>query len=258
MQASEMAEQSNLQTRQTVQPLPKRLTAILVALLLYVASQGISLLHVARFFFPEQVLSVYAWIGVYEHHLWQLAAALCFIAIFGRSRFSDWGLNLRNTSLSWHIFLKFCVVCSPIMVIAVIVPALRSHNIDLGIFAPTTIRNIIGWLSFEWLFVGISEEILFRGFIQTYLAQSWVGVLRIKGLSFSHAGLLTTILFCLAHINPLHPHIDWEQQFFAFGLGLYYSEVYRRTGSLLNPILAHNFSDGLAVTLQYLIYFHLH
>jgi hypothetical protein len=86
MQASEMAEQSNLQTRQTVQPLPKRLTALLVALLLYVASQGISLLHVAQFFFPEQVLRVYAWIGVYEHHLWQLAAALCFIAIFGRGR----------------------------------------------------------------------------------------------------------------------------------------------------------------------------
>jgi uncharacterized protein len=237
--------------------LRKRLTALLLALLLYYASQALSLLDLARLFFSAQTSSIYVWIGVYEHHLWQLAAALCFIGIFSRGRFTEWGLNLRNAALSWRIFLRFCLVYLPIVVIDVVVSALRSHDNDLGIFAPATAGNITGWLSFEWLFVGISEEILFRGFIQTYLARNWPGEVRIRGLSLSHAGLLTTILFCLAHINPLHPQISWEQQIFAFGLGLYYSEVYRRTGSLLNPIVAHNFADGTAVTLQYLVYFHL-
>jgi membrane protease YdiL (CAAX protease family) len=36
---------------------------------------------------------------------------------------------------------------------------------------------------------------------------------------------------------------------------MYYSAVYYRTGSLLNPVLAHNFSDGLVVTAQYLFYY---
>ena len=64
-------------------------------------------------------------------------------------------------------------------------------------------------------------------------------------------------MFCLAHINLFHPHIEWEQQLFACGLGLYYSEVRCRTGSLFNPILAHNFNDGLIVTAQYFVSLHV-
>jgi membrane protease YdiL (CAAX protease family) len=54
------------------------------------------------------------------------------------------------------------------------------------------------------------------------------------------------------------PHLSWTQQFFAFGLGIYYSAVYHRTGSLLNPILAHNFWDGVAVASWFLLYWRLH
>jgi len=72
------------------------------------------------------------------------------------------------------------------------------------------------------------------------------------------AGLVTTVLFCLAHINPLHPQIYWPQQLFALGFGIYYSVVYYRTGSLLNPILAHNCGDGMIVTAIYLVYFKIH
>src|ERR1035438_4405344 len=68
----------------------------------------------------------------------------------------------------------------------------------------------------------------------------------------------TTVLFCLAHIDPLPPHIYWSQQLFAFGLGIYYSMVFHRTGSLLNPILAHNVTDGMIVTAIYLIYWKFH
>jgi membrane protease YdiL (CAAX protease family) len=76
-------------------------------------------------------------------------------------------------------------------------------------------------------------------------------------LEIPHAGVVTTALFCLAHIDPFHPHIIWQQQLFAFGLGMYYSIVRHRTGSLLNPILAHNFGDGVIVSAAYLLYFAL-
>jgi membrane protease YdiL (CAAX protease family) len=115
-----------------------------------------------------------------------------------------------------------------------------------------------GWLSFEWIFVGISEEIMFRGLLQTYLSKTWAGLWIVRGIAVPHAGLITTIIFCLAHISPLHPQVNWEQQLFAFGLGIYYSTVYYRTGSLLNPILAHNFGDGFGVTAAYITYLHLH
>ncbi len=109
---------------------------------------------------------------------------------------------------------------------------------------PLTASNIFGWLTFEWIFVGFSEEILFRGLIHTFLARYWQGVWQIGKLAFPTAGLGATILFCLAHVNFRSWHVDWGQQFFAFGLGIYYSTTYHRTRSLLGSILSHNFSDG--------------
>jgi uncharacterized protein len=123
---------------------------------------------------------------------------------------------------------------------------------------PVTAVNVAGWLSFTWIFVGFSEEILFRGMIHTFLARTWTGVWQVGKLVIPQAGIVATVIFCLAHINPFHPQVFWDQQVWAFGLGLYYSTVYHRTGSLLNPILAHNYSDGLVFTAQYLVYGWLH
>ena len=139
-----------------------------------------------------------------------------------------------------------------------VIPSLLHPAPDLGIFGPASSANVAGWLSFEWIFVGFAEEIMFRGVIQTNLAQSWKGAWRIWGAEIPNAGIVTTVLFCLAHIDPLHPHIYWPQQLFALGLGIYYSAVYHRTGSLLNPILAHNVGDGMIVTSIYLVYWHFH
>jgi len=227
-------------------------------LLLFEASQGLTLLKLPQFFFSARQLQTHAWIGVYEGHIWELAFALGFIAVVGKGQFANWGLNLRNAALSWQILWKFCLVFALITLAVDVAPPLLQHDLDLGVFGPPTPLNIAGWLTFEWIFVGIAEEIMFRGAIHTYLTESWPGVLQIRGLAIPTAGIVTTLLFCLAHINPLHPQIYWPQQLFAFGLGIYYSVVYHRTGSLLNPILAHNCADGLIVTAIYLVYFKLH
>ena len=242
---------------------PAKIGATLMALLLLVLSQGGVKLRLARFIFPSATLDKYIWIGYFEHHLLQLIIALIFIGIFSRGHFAEWGLNFRNAALSTRIFWKYCLVYTAIILATSVIPDLMHHDSDLGMFAPATAPNIAGWLAFEWIFVGISEEILFRGLLQTYLSKTWtgawqIGVGRIRGFALPHSGLITTLIFCLAHVSPLPPHINWEQQLFAFGLGIYYSAVYYRTGSLLNPILAHNFGDGLVVTAAYLVYLHLH
>jgi|CZKI01.1.fsa_nt_gi membrane protease YdiL (CAAX protease family) len=227
-------------------------------LLFFEGSQGMTLLRLPRLIFPAVVLSNNAWIGVYEGHIWELAFALAFIRLVGKGRYSSWGINLRNAALSWQILWKFTVVFALITLAWTVIPSLLHPNSDLGIFGPPTLTNVVGWLSFEWIFVGFAEEIMFRGVIHTNLAQSWKGVMRIFGFEIPTSGIVTTVLFCLAHIDPLHPHIYWSQQLFAFGLGIYYSMVFHRTGSLLNPILAHNVTDGMIVTAIYLIYWKFH
>jgi len=60
----------------------------------------------------------------------------------------------------------------------------------------------------------------------------------------------------LAHVNfTLLPfritHFSPQQQLFCIGLGLYYALVFYRTRSLLCPVLAHGFSNGIIWTLVY-------
>jgi len=237
---------------------PKKLRAALAMLLLYEATQGAAhLLRVSAWFLSPDVLRGRTWIGAYEHHLWQLLFALLFIGLFSHGKFSEWGLNCRNASASWRILRIFCLVYLLIVLGVNVVPPLLMHQ-SPSFGYPVTAANIAGWLSFTWIFVGFSEEILFRGLVQTFLARTWTGVWQVGRLVIPDAGIVTTVIFCLAHINPFHPQVFWDQQVWAFGLGLYFSTVYYRTGSLLNPILAHNYSDGLVFTAQYLVYGWLH
>jgi hypothetical protein len=179
--------------------------------------------------------------------------ALLAIGLFSHWRFSEWGLNFRNAVESLRILRGFCLVYLPLVVGINVLPALITRHAPPFRY-PVTALNMAGWLSFTWLFVGVSEEILFRGLIHSFLARTWTGLWKFKGVAVPHAGLVATVIFCLAHIDPIHPYFAWQQQLWAFGLGLYYSIVYHRTGSLLNPILAHNVSDGLVYSAQLLVY----
>jgi CAAX protease family protein len=244
---------SGLPTVTSEGPGPNRWVAAVLMMLTYYGIQGLTLLlGFAPRMLPAETLKQHPWIRLYEHHAWQLVLALVLIGILGRGRFAEWGLNFRNARLSWRILGRFCLVYSLVVFVVGVLPPLLSHRAPAPDgFGPVAVA---GWLSFQWLFVGISEEILFRGLIHTYLARSWRGVWRAGGVVIPTAGVVTTAIFCLAHVDPLHPHVDWLQQVWALGLGLYYSTVYHRTGSLLNPILAHDFADGLVVTVPYLLH----
>jgi membrane protease YdiL (CAAX protease family) len=233
--------------------------AVLFAVILYQGSQWVARdIHLAPALFPGMAKR-YLWIRYDEHHLWQMLFALLCIGILSRGRFSQWGFNLNNVALSRRLLLGFCAVCTLVVIALVILPAWITHESSSGLITPTTRANTIGWLVFEWMFVGISEEILFRGLIQTFLQRSFPGVWKVLRVPIPHAGLLTTILFCLAHVpNWRHPQVAIDQQIIVFCLSLYASIAYYRTRSLFAPILAHNFNDGLFVTAQTICFRLLH
>ena len=103
-------------------------------------------------------------------------------------------------------------------------------------------------LLFQSLFPGLGEELLFRGFIIGLLTtRVFTGHTHSRG---SRLGvmLLSAVFFAAAHIYfTVAPwrliHIDGVQLALAFGCGLFYAFAFLRTGSLLAPILAHNFAN---------------
>lgn len=206
---------------------------------------------------PETAVQPGSWIRAVDHHLWQMGLALVAIGALSRGRWSEWGLNLRNRDESLGILCRFCWIYGVYFVGG----GLVVQSLFLGAPPadhPLTPFHVAGRLAFGFLLVGLSEEILFRGLFHTWLARSWTGVVRARGVEMPTAGIVAALVFTLAHVGfriaPFEVfHVAPLQLMQALVLGLFYSWAYHRTRSLLAPVLAHNFSDGVLWVGEYLL-----
>ncbi len=200
---------------------------------------------------------VFAW--RFLHHLAQTVLTAAVIAVLGalwKQPISAWGLNLNKSDWSVKMFWRFglgCVVYGVVFNL-VMTPA---SGLQSAISHPMTARNIVGNLLFMFTMPGISEELLFRSLAMTILARSWKDEVRFPGFTASSAGVISAILFSLAHIGfTVSPfkitYLDPMQLAIAFSLGIFYSVMYDHTKSLLGPILTHNASDGILAAISYI------
>ncbi|MFM7844809.1 MAG: lysostaphin resistance A-like protein [Planctomycetota bacterium] len=93
-----------------------------------------------------------------------------------------------------------------------------------------------GWIFFLLLFLigimpAIGEEFLFRGYLQSRLEKRWRPWLAI---------LVSSILFAMAHFDPMHVVL-------VLPLGIWFGVVSWYTDSLIPPMLAHMANNVLAV-----------
>lgn len=124
---------------------------------------------------------------------------------------------------------------------------------------PLTSINVLGMMSFQWLFVGIFEETITRGLVQTHLMNELRGTVNILKWNLHIGTVITAVIFGVGHFGPhiffggswlsLAPHL-----IFATLYGLCSSYIYQETKSLAGPILMHNVVDGLLYSIDYLFY----
>jgi membrane protease YdiL (CAAX protease family) len=106
--------------------------------------------------------------------------------------------------------------------------------------------NVAGWLVFEGIWVGPTEEIPFRSLLVAYLAATMPGQMRLGRFSVSRAGVIVALLFCLAHLESFWSR-PWPlalgQQLYAFALGVLYAWLLERSKSIFAAIACHNAGD---------------
>jgi membrane protease YdiL (CAAX protease family) len=120
--------------------------------------------------------------------------------------------------------------------------------------------NVIGTLAFQWLFVGVGEELLFRGVLLGMLARAVEMQIRVGRFRVSAAVVVSAAVFALAHgviyqgafMLPFRFDPNWSQVAWAFVLGIFCGSLRQRTGSLLGPIVGHNVANGLVLGMTYL------
>jgi len=191
---------------------------------------------------------------LYLQHAGQLIVALGVIAALKYSHVpADYGLHgpPGNTyllpAILWGVFFGV------LMTLVDYAPQIIAHTRpDLG-FARTP-ENIWGWLAFEGVYVGPTEEIPFRALLVTYLATTMPGRLRVGRLEMNWAGVIVALVFALLHASSFDTRA-WPQalgqQIYAFALGVLYAYWLEKSRSIVASIVGHNVSDGV----EYLIVF---
>lgn len=191
---------------------------------------------------------------LYMQHGFQLLVALPVIAILKFKLVpADYGLHWPRgkshilPAILWGAFFGV------LMTVVDYAPQLLTHTKpDPGF--PLTPGNIWGWLFFEGVYVGPTEEIPFRALLVTYLATTMPGRLAIGRFNMRWAGIIVALIFALLHINSFHTR-PWPealgQQCYAFALGVIYAYWLEKSNSVVAPIVGHNVSD----VVEYIILF---
>ena len=226
-----------------LQPLP-----ILFAVLMGV---GIPVLSAVTIYIVEHFVHLFErpqmpWIAEAYVEVVQFAYALLAIRWMQRIYPGDYGLKLPEgktyvlDAILWGLFFGV------LMTVVDFWPQLLAQRPPpSNVYAPTA-YNMTGWLSFEGLIAGTSEETLFRGLLVTYLASAMPGRLSFRGYDISGAGVVVAALFALAHIGNffLRPFpMAFGQLVYAFALGVLYAYWYEKSRSLLAPVIGHNMSN---------------
>lgn len=173
---------------------PKRaaqLAAVGVALALYYASQWLTgAVQLAAVLPPGSGLAAVGWVAAIDHHAVQLCFALACIWYLSGGDWRSWGVNLRNVRGSKRLFTRgfLPVLLAFLFLGELLVPVLTGTPPRFD--DELTARNAIGLLVFMGVVSGLSEEILFRGFVQTYLAGYFDRVYTVFGRGLPLAGLV--------------------------------------------------------------------
>lgn len=191
---------------------------------------------------------------LYAHHAFQLLLGLLAIALVRHWAPADYGLHGPRGKSYVPEALLWGALFGGLMTLVDYAPQLLAHTVpDLGY--PLTVRPVVGWLFFEGVYVGPTEEIPFRALLVTFLAATMPGRLRLGRFDMNWAGVIVAGIFALLHFKSFATRpgpMALGQQLYAFALGILYAYWLEKSRSIVAPIIGHNVGDAVEYALLYL------
>ena len=118
-----------------------------------------------------------------------------------------------------------------------------------------TIGKAASAFVYYFVFLGPGEEILFRGYMQSRLNESYGRSYRFFGVNWGWGVVITSLIFGFAHVlNPLNPFLGkfgltWWWGFWTFFVGLVFGFIREKTGSVVAPAILHGLPQAIAYAL---------
>ena len=197
---------------------------------------------------------IFAWISV--HHFVQMILALIVIVMFSKMWRIDFGFHIGRKNVG----LKYVTVFSAVILIYVLISYTIGYSINhISTYEyPLNTKNVLGSLGFQLLLSGTSEEILFRALPITMITCVFGSskVVKIAKLNIPFEIIISALLFSSAHIswtiNPFSMDFNCFQLMYAFILGIIYGVVYKKSSSIIYPMILHSISNVLMVGIGYI------
>ncbi|GAB4367002.1 MAG: hypothetical protein Kow0042_07290 [Calditrichia bacterium] len=139
-------------------------------------------------------------------------------------------------------------------------PTRNNDNLYLGgvfligfqLFAGFNMGNALSAFVFYIFFLGLGEELLFRGYIQSRLNAVFGRPFRFYGVNWGWGVIIAAVLFGIMHV--LNPGSlvkgDWQLAgwwgFWTFFAGLVLSFVREKTGSIVASVILHGLPQAIA------------
>lgn len=189
---------------------------------------------------------VFWWISI--HHIAQALIFIPFIIVLKKIKPElnfgfGWGDKKRGWTYVFRFTIFFLIYTAIGFVITIVSKSFNPYDFSINF------RNVTGYLGFQLLLSGPSEELLFRAFGITVIAMFFNKRL-FKG-KVSSANLIIAVIFGLAHVgihfSPFSLSYSLFQVIYAFALGLVYGDAYEKTGSVYYPMMIHSISNVIAV-----------
>ncbi len=157
--------------------------------------------------------------------------AIAGLPMFG---FARCGITLRQKPGSRPAFILLGVLCLIFLALAITDGS-----------GPDDLETI----AFQWTMPGLDEEVFYRGVLLLAMNEAFRTRWNIFGTPIGIGGLLTSVAFGLAHA------LSFENGGYAFDLMTFVATgipsllllwMRERTGSILLPIIGHNFANGIS------------
>lgn len=190
----------------------------------------------------------------FADHLVMLLVALGLIALARRRSNIDFGLHmpLGRSYVATAIVLSF--LFGVVMALVDYAPYII-RGIAPPLDDPFSGINVTGWMLYQGLYSGPTEEIPFRALLVTYLASTMPGKVHYGRLSMNGAGVVVAVLFAIGTAttaliaSPLLVAIS--QILYVFLLGLCLAYWLEKSRSVLAPAIGHNVAFGVKQALLF-------
>jgi hypothetical protein len=183
---------------------------------------------------------------LFEHHFWQFVFSMIVIVVLSRGHLWSYGINSKNLKLSmkylgWIYLVTITLMCTLFMA------GVKCSPIAITVF-PMGVKNSILSMLIFWMSAPVANTILFFGLGQTIISKRFTD-LDINDPFFMSI-IIPSVLYVFISTATQFVEIGTISLICAFTIAVVSSMMYRRTGSLIAPMLGQAFFFGFPLFIQ--------